>query len=175
MKMQDVKAQAAKVFTPTRLKKVAALTVLIGSASTSGVLYQNQQAEARSAAEKQARSETIAAQASQRGMVLLAEAHVRTIAAEAIGQNESDLDFYSVRLDVKDYDDDRDGKHPKHEHKYDNDDRYAMNAQMDTTQQDFRPVYKVKCYAGNVKYKLRIDAVTGAVLSSKMKVVDNAF
>ena len=42
-------------------------------------------------------------------------------------------------------------------------------------QPDFSPVYKVKCYAGNVEYKLRIDAVTGTVLSSKADVDDDIF
>ena len=39
----------------------------------------------------------------------------------------------------------------------------------------FHSVYKVKCYAENVKYKLRIDAVTGTVLSSKVDVDDDIF
>ena len=39
----------------------------------------------------------------------------------------------------------------------------------------FHPAYKVKCYAGNVKYKLYIDAVTGTVLSSKVDVDDDIF
>lgn len=32
---------------------------------------------------------------------------------------------------------------------------------------DFRPVYRVSCKVGEAKYKLRIDAVTGEVLSAK--------
>lgn len=44
-----------------------------------------------------------------------------------------------------------------------------------TAQPDFHPVYKVKCFAGNVEYKLRIDAVTGTVLSSKVDVDDDIF
>ena len=36
----------------------------------------------------------------------------------------------------------------------------------------FHPTYKVKCYAGSVEYKLRIDAVTGTVLSSDVDVDD---
>ena len=42
-------------------------------------------------------------------------------------------------------------------------------------QPNFHPVYKVKCYAGNVEYKLRIDAVTGDVLSSEVDVDDDLF
>ncbi len=39
----------------------------------------------------------------------------------------------------------------------------------------FHPVYKVKCYAGSVEYKIRIDAVTGTVLSSEVDVDDDIF
>ena len=42
-------------------------------------------------------------------------------------------------------------------------------------QPEFHPIYKVKCYAGNVEYKLRIDAVTGDVLSSEVDVDDDLF
>ena len=42
-------------------------------------------------------------------------------------------------------------------------------------QPNFHPVYKVKCCAGNVEYKLHIDAVTGTVLSSKADVDDDLF
>ena len=48
-------------------------------------------------------------------------------------------------------------------------------AQAPAPQPMFHPVYKVKCYAENVKYKLRIDAVTGTVLSSKVDVDDDIF
>ncbi|MCH4167466.1 MAG: hypothetical protein LKF74_02600 [Megasphaera sp.] len=34
---------------------------------------------------------------------------------------------------------------------------------------DFRPVYKVECKQGNIKYKLAIDAVTGQVLRSNVE------
>ena len=220
MEMQNVKNQVKRVFTPARLKKAAALAVLIGIVSAGGAYYHHSQAEARSAMEKQARSEMIAAQASQRSVVLIDESHVRTIAAEAIGKSEAELDFRSVYLTMKDHDD-RDGKHDrkhKRDRKHDREERWehergdrpAMMAPQPTApaapadangnaaavppmgtapaqatpaaqptpnmgQSDFRPVYKVKCYAGNVEYKLYIDAVTGTVLSSKVDVDDDFF
>ena len=85
MEMQNVKNQVKSVFTPARLKKAAALAVLVGIVSAGGAYYHHSQAEARSTMEKQARSEMLAAQAEQRGIVLLDEAKVRSIAAEAIG------------------------------------------------------------------------------------------
>ncbi len=230
MEMQNVKNQVKRVFTPARLKKAAALAVLIGIVSAGGAYYHHSQAEARSAMEKQARSEMIAAQASQRSVVLIDESHVRTIAAEAIGKSEAELDFRSVYLTMWDHDD-RDGKHDgkrKHDRKHGRDDRrdrgrHEMMAPQQTTPStpvetaaqpapvaapadangnaaavppmgtapaqatpaaqptpnmghpDFRPVYKVKCYAGGVEYKLRIDAVTGTVLSSDVDVDDDLF
>ena len=217
MEMQNVKNQVKSVFTPVHIKKAAALAVLIGIVSAGGAYYHHSQAEARSAMEKQARSEMIAAQASQRSVVLIDESHVRTIAAEAIGKSEAELDFRSVYLTMWDHDD-RDGKHDgkrKHDRKHGRDDRRdrgrhemmapqptAPAAPADTNgnaaavppmgtapaqaappaqptpnmgQSDFRPVYKVKCYAGNVEYKLYIDAVTGTVLSSKVDVDDDFF
>ena len=50
----------------------------------------------------------------------------------------------------------------------------AQSAPM-AGQPGFHPVYKMKCYAGNMEYKLRIDAVTGAVLSSKAEMDDDHF
>lgn len=215
MEMQNVKDQVTNIFTPARLKKAATLAVLVGIVSAGGAYYHHGQAEARSAAEKQARAEMIAAQAQQRGIVLLDEAKVRSIAAEAIGKSESELDFRSVYLTAKDHDRDgkhdkkhRDGKHDawhdgahdgahdgKHydgEHRdgrymHDRDEHPFMMPQaapaqaidaangQPAPQPMFHPVYKVKCYAENVKYKLRIDAVTGTVLSSKVDVDDDIF
>ena len=220
MEMQNVKNQVKSVFTPAHIKKAAALAVLIGIVSAGGAYYHHSQAEARSAMEKQARSEMIAAQASQRSVVLIDESHVRTIAAEAIGKSEAELDFRKVYLTMNDHDD-RDGKHDrkhKRDRKHDREERWehergdrpAMMAPQPTApaapadangnaaavppmgtapaqaappaqptpnmgQSDFRPVYKVKCYAGNVEYKLYIDAVTGTVLSSKVDVDDDFF
>ena len=203
MEMQNVKNQVKSVFTPARLKKAATLAVLVGIVSAGGAYYHHSQAEARSTMEKQARSEMLAAQAEQRGIVLLDEAKVRSIAAEAIGKSESELDFRSVYLTAKDHDkdekhdkkhrDDRhDGKHDDREHRdgrdtHDRDEHPGMMSQAAPAQATdaangqpvarpmFHPAYKVKCYAGNVEYKLCIDAVTGTVLSSKVDVDDDLF
>ena len=134
MEMQNVKDQAAKVFTPARLKKAVACAVLVGIVSAGGAYYHHRQAEARSLVQKQAQSEMIAVQASQRGMVLLDEEHVQTIAAEAIGKSVSELNFRTIYLTAKDHDDKdgkrgdkhRDGKHDrKHDRKEQRDGRPA--------------------------------------------------
>ena len=219
MEMQNVKDQVTKVFTPARIKKAVAFAVLVGIVSAGGAYYHHRQAEARSAAEKQARSEMVVAQAQQRGIVLLDEAKVRSIVAEAVGKSESEMDFRAVYLTAKDHDkdekhdkkhrDDRhDGKHDDREHRdgrdtHDRDEHSGMMppppaapaqvdgeasqpatmagganapaAQMPAPQLMFHPVYKVKCYAGNVEYKLYIDAVTGTVLKSKAEIDDDIF
>lgn len=219
MEMQNVKNQVKNVFTPARLKKAAALAVLVGIVSAGGAYWHHRQAEARSALEKQARSEMITAQAAQQSVVLIDEAKVRSIAAEAIGKSESELNFRSVYLTMWDHDDrdDRDDRHddrhrdgkrthdrkghradrPNHERGHDcwehrdGRDEHAdmmppkaapahaeaenMVQQMRAPQENFHPTYKVKCYAGQVEYKLRIDAVTGTVLSSKVDVDDDLF
>lgn len=248
MEMQNVKNQVTNIFTPARLKKAVAFAVLVGVVTAGGAYYHHGQAEARSVAEKQARSEMVAAQAEQSGLVLIDEDHVRTIAAEAVGKSTADLDFRSIYLTAKDHDDrdnkhdkkHRDGKHgDKHDNKRDGkpddgehrDGRYmhdrdehpgmmpqapAPNADAYNAapapmvdgntnvpvappapgapapasnaaptngiqptpnggQRDFHPVYKVKCYAGNIEYKVSVDAVTGTVLSSKVDVDDDLF
>ena len=220
MEMQNVKDQVTKVFTPARIKKAVAFAVLVGIVSAGGAYYHHRQAEARSAAEKQARSEMVAAQAQQRGIVLLDEAKVRSIVAEAVGKSESEMDFRYVYLKEEDHDDrdehrdkkHRDGRHDrKHDDREHRDDRRAQPrdgqpemmvpaqaapaqvdgeasqpatmagganapaAQMPAPQPMFHPVYKVKCYAGNVEYKLYIDAVTGTVLKSKAEIDDDIF
>ena len=208
MEMQNVKNQVTNIFTPARLKKAVAFAVLVGVVTAGGAYYHHHQAEARSVAEKQARSEMVAAQAEQRGLVLIDEDHVRTIAAEAVGKSASDLDFRSIYLTAKDHDDrddkrdkkhrdgkhdnKRDGKHDDGEHRdgrymHDRDEHLGMMPQAAPAQATdaangqpaarpmFHPTYKVKCYAGSVEYKLRIDAVTGTVLSSGVDVDDDIF
>lgn len=231
MEMQNVKNQVTKIFTPARLKKAVAFAVLVGVVTAGGAYYHHRQAEARSVAEKQARSEMVAAQAEQRGLVLIDEDHVRMIAAEAVGKSASDLDFRSIYLTAKDHDDrddkcdkkHRDGKHDnkrdgKHDDKEHRDGRPAQDRdghpgmmppppvapaqadgaanmpapmannvanapvtppangmQQSTSQPMLHPVYKVKCYAGNIEYKVSVDAVTGTVLSSKVDVDDDLF
>lgn len=187
MKIQNIKTEVKKACTPAHLKKAAAIAALIGIISAGCAYYHQQQAQAHSIAEKQARSEMIAAQASQRGIVLIDEAQVQSIAAKAIGKSESDLNFHTIQLEMKKHDDQHD-KHrdDKHERKQDRREHNREDlpaapngprAPMDNAavQQDFRPIYKVKCYAGKVEYELRIDAVTGEVLTSKVDVDDDIF
>ena len=184
MKAQKIKEQVKGVFSPAHLKKAAALAVLVGVATAGTAYFHYQQVEAQSLMKRQARSEMIAAQAAQRNIVLLDEDKVRSIAAESIGKSEAELTFRPLELKMRDHDDDRDynrkghkkGKHGDREQREQQAQPAPAAAPQDAAapavpadpaaQADFRPFYKVKCTANNITYKLRIDAVTGALLAS---------
>ena len=63
--------------------------------------------------------------------------HAKTLAAKAIGIDESKLTFHSIKLKCGD-------KHQPTE--------------------DFKPIYKVKCCANGVKYEVKLDAVSGNLI-----------
>ena len=183
MEAQKIKEQVKDVFSPAHLKKAAALAVLVGVVTAGTAYFHYQQAEAQSLMKRQARSEMIAAQAAQRNIVLLDEDKVRSIAADSIGKSEAELTFRPLELKMRDHDDDRDhdrkghkkGKHGDREQR-EQQAQPAPAAPADpAAQADFRPFYKVKCTANNITYKLRIDAVTGALLASDADTDDHIF
>ena len=193
MEAQKIKEQVKGVFSPAHLKKAAALAVLVGVATAGTAYFHYQQAEAQSLMKRQARSEMIAAQAAQRNIVLLDEDKVRSIAADSIGKSEAELTFRPLELKMRDHDDDRDynrkghkkGKHGDREQREQQAQPAPAAAPQDAAapvmpadpaaQADFRPFYKVKCTANNITYKLRIDAVTGALLASDADTDDHIF
>ena len=87
----------------------------------------------------QERTAYIQSQASAQGITLIDEAAVKNIVAKTIGVEESNIEFHKIKL--KNYQ----GKYST----------------------EFKPVYKVKCFANGVKYELRIDAVSGEILNDK--------
>ena len=203
MEAQKIKEQVKGVFSPAHLKKAAALAVLVGVATAGTAYFHYQQVEAHSLMKRQARSEMIAAQAAQRNIILLDEDKVRSIAADSIGKSEAELTFRPLELKLNDHDGDRDhnrkghkkGKHGDREQREQQaqpaptaapqdaaapaaapQDAAAPAAPADpAAQADFRPFYKVKCTANNITYKLRIDAVTGALLASDADTDDHIF
>ena len=193
MEAQKIKEQVKGVFSPAHLKKASALAVLVGVATAGTAYFHYQQVEAHSLMKRQARSEMIAAQAAQRNIVLLDEDKVRSIAADSIGKSEAELTFRPLELKMRDHDDDRDhdrkghkkGKHGDREQREQQAQPAPAAAPQDAAapvmpadpaaQADFRPFYKVKCTANNITYKLRIDAVTGALLASDADTDDHIF
>ena len=91
-------------------------------------------------------------QAAEQGVELIDEAQVRAITAATIGKDESELSMWEIKLKTRDHDK-----------------RYRNDGQT------FSPVYKVECHAGMMEYELRIDAVTGDVLSYEAEVDDDRF
>ena len=193
MEAQKIKEQVKGVFSPAHLKKAVALAVLVGVATAGTAYFHYQQVEAHSLMKRQARSEMIAAQAAQRNIVLLDEDKVRSIAADSIGKSEAELTFRPLELKMRDHDGDRDhdrkghkkGKHGDREQREQQAQPAPAAAPQDAAapavpadpaaQADFRPFYKVKCTANNITYKLRIDAVTGALLASDVDTDDHIF
>jgi len=94
----------------------------------------------------------IAGLAAEQGVELIDEAQVRAITAATIGKDESELSMWEIKLKTRDHDK-----------------RYRNDGQT------FSPVYKVECHAGTMEYELRIDAVTGDVLSYEAEVDDDRF
>lgn len=172
MNAQEVKIMMKNIFTPVRLKKAAALTVLCGILTAGGAYVHNERAQAHDRIEAQARTDMIMAQAAQRGVTLLDTERIQTLTAEAIGKDPSSITYRKIKLTMKQHKNEWKRDHDRQEHGYSAD--VQQGAQPANTigrtnvQPDFRPVYKVTCYVDGVKYKLRFDAVTGEVLSSKV-------
>lgn len=187
MEAQKIKEQVKGAFSPAHLKKAAALAVLVGVATAGTAYFHYQQVEAHSLMKRQARSEMIAAQAAQRNIVLLDEDKVRSIAADSIGKSEAELTFHPLELKLNDHNGKghKKGKHGDREHRGQHAQPAPAAAPQDAAppvvpadpaaQADFRPFYKVKCTANNITYKLRIDAVTGALLASDADTDDHIF
>lgn len=95
--------------------------------------------------EEEAQNRLIAREAQKRNVVLMDESKIPAIVADAIGYPEDDIDFREIELKNRPLPprpgEPREGK-----------------------QRAFRPVYKIKCVAHLVKYKLRLDAISGEVL-----------
>lgn len=242
MEMENIKNAASGIVTKSRLKKLGALLVLAAVVTGGASYYMHEQKIAHRTAAAAARSAMITAQAERENVSLISETEARSIAAAAIGKDESALTFRRVELaNAADHDEkrdkhdkrdqhDKDKKHEKGEKHKERRDRgdvtpedyfRLVEAQRDrgiaaqaanapapqpagapaappqTTPADaaqppvgvpapmhgaapaphmampdarpaFLPVYNVTCTDGTVKYKVRIDAATGNVLSSRV-------
>ena len=209
MEMENIKNAASGIVTKSRLKKLGALLVLAAVVTGGASYYMHEQKIAHRTAAAAARSAMITAQAERENVSLISETEARSIAAAAIGKDESALTFRRVELaNAADRDEKRD-KHDKRD-QHDKDKKHEKGANApapqpagapaappQTTPADaaqppvgvpapmhgaapaphmampdarpaFLPVYNVTCTDGTVKYKVRIDAATGNVLSSRV-------
>lgn len=88
----------SRVFTKKRLGGLAAVIALVLLAGGGATYYQQTQARAAHAQERAAMSQLNAIQAEKMGVTLLKEAQIRSIAADAIGQEETAVTFDEIDL-----------------------------------------------------------------------------
>ena len=116
---EEVKKLSGKVFTKSNFKKLGICLVLCGVIAGGGGYYAHQQKITHRAAVNEARISLATVQAAAKNQTLLPESQVRSIVAQAIGQEEKDIVFREISLksshDYYDDDDhDRDHDHKKH-------------------------------------------------------------
>ena len=113
MEMENIKNAASGIVTKSRLKKLGALLVLAAVVTGGASYYMHEQKIAHRTAAAAARSAMITAQAERENVSLISETEARSIAAAAIGKDESALTFRRVELaNAADRDEKRD-KHDK--------------------------------------------------------------
>ncbi len=163
--------KAQGLFTRSRLKKAGALLLVCAALGGGGAWYHHQQEQLRHQQVLQARTAMIESIAAQNNLTLLDRNAIQALAAQAIGQEESAITYREIALmdasQQKHEDKSRhEDKHEKKSHRPEAQD-YQQLTDSAAQQPAFQPIYKVSCKSGNVKYSLRIDAVTGKILQSK--------
>ena len=178
--MKNAQTTLGSIFTKSRLKKVGIGILICGLLAGGGTWYQHQQKQAEHAQQLQARTMMLEAQAAQNNVALLPADSIRSLTAEAIGIDETAITFREISLkdntisnekekEKKDHadkkhSDKKDTKKALQKHPSSQDYESLAAEQASAAASAFQPVYKVSCRANNVKYSLRIDAVTGDVL-----------
>lgn len=110
-------------------KKAIIAAVVLAALGGAGSWYQHNQEQAARQQQQAARTALIETQASQRSLSLIDEADVRSITAEAIGQEETSITFRQISLQNAADRGREDGKHDKkHEEHKDKDVRLGMQA-----------------------------------------------
>ena len=186
------------LFTAKRFKIGAAVVIVCAVVAGIGAWYHHQQKIERRAQIRQAQTRMVEYQAEQRNMVLIGEEKVRSLTAQAIGQDESALTFQEITLENKWNDDSyREARKQRLNHG-DRRDNIPVNGRQpgpapqgnggvpggpaqgtapapattagyDGWQERFFPVYEVTCTSGSLEYELEIDALTGNVLESEVE------
>ena len=188
-------------------KKAGIAAVIIAVLGGAGSWYHHSQEKAMHLQQQQARTALVTAQASSRSLTLLDENAIRSITAEAIGQDETAITFKQIALtnaaDARDgskKDRERDKKGGEHRDKREKgqpkDEQRGQEPQGPESRQqpdgnapadapapqgpdaqspqqamhapDFRPVYRVNCNVGDVRYRVEIDAVSGKVIRASV-------
>ncbi len=182
--------------TKKRLKKALGLLLITGLVASGGMFALHQNKVQANAQERAAETQLLLKQAEQNKQQLLSTDEIKSLAATALEKDVKQITFREIYLDQKDNDDHYD-KHDKHD-KNDKHDRH--NDQNDRQQQDNPSavtsatpkaakkasvasrvkangagssyyVYKVKCQADNMRYKLVFNAQTGDILKTEVDKV----
>ena len=146
-KIIEFKASVKKFFTKSVLKKICAVLIVGAIFTGGGVYYLHDQKVARKIASAQAQNVMIENLAQEKNITLISVDEVKSIVAKNIGVDAEQITFAEIYL--------------KHSHD-------KGKKHFDEHSENFQPIYKVKCFANNLKYKLYIDAVNGKILQSKV-------
>ena len=149
-KIIEVKESLKKFFTKSVIKKICAVLVVGAIFTGGGVYYLHDQKVARKIASAQAQNIMIENLAQEKNITLISVDEVKSIVAKNIGVDAEQITFAEIYLKHS---------HDKGKKHFDEHDEHSEN---------FQPIYKVKCFANNLKYKLYIDAVNGKILQSKV-------
>ena len=134
---------ARRIFTAAHLRKAGAALAVCAVLAGGGAWYHHQQEQVQHASVREARTTMITAQAAQRSLELLTPEQIRSLAAEAVGVDETSLTYKEISLidavgsaKEKAEKADKHDKHEKHE-KHDKHEKHNEEAEHE----DYEPPY----------------------------------
>ena len=89
---------AKRIFTAAHLRKAGAALAVCAVLAGGGAWYHHQQEQVQHASVREARTTMITAQAAQRSLELLTPEQIRSLAAEAVGVDETSLTYKEISL-----------------------------------------------------------------------------
>ncbi len=151
-KMQTL---GGKIFTKSHFKKLGVFLVICAVAAGGGAYFVHQQKITKRLQVNEARTAMITAQATKSNISLLPENQIRTLAAQAIGQDESNITFREIYLsnDHDRYEDNHDGHkldkdHDRYERDHDDHDKDHDRHKIDKDHKKHRDEHRNDRYDG---------------------------
>ena len=134
---------ARRIFTAAHLRKAGAALAVCAVLAGGGAWYHHQQEQVQHASVCEARTAMITAQAAQRSLELLTPEQIRSLAAEAVGVDETSLTYKEVSLvdaaDAAEEKAEKADKHDKHE-KHEKHDKHEKHNE-EAEHEDYEPPY----------------------------------
>ena len=134
---------AKRIFTAAHLRKAGAALAVCAVLAGGGAWYHHQQEQVQHASVREARTTMITAQAAQRSLELLTPEQIRSLAAEAVGVDETSLTYKEVSLvdaaDAAEEKAEKADKHDKHE-KHEKHDKHEKHNE-EAEHEDYEPPY----------------------------------